>query len=184
MTQPANVQEAAVASTQEVVKQLARHLEQQTESVRASHKLIKRLQVASLILPVAAVVVAVVVIASSANFSKAAIPAALFAIPASFALWLLLVGVHSVIIKAFPPLEFLVKGMKGMSGPLGLYTGQPAVRWGVFVMVAAVAGGALWGMGAYAFINPDILNILIPCIIVVLIGAGLWASWLQKQNRK
>ena len=51
-------------------------------------------------------------------------------------------------------------------------------------MVAAVADVALWGMGAYAFFNPDIFNILVPCIIVYSIGAGLWASWFRKQNSK
>ena len=73
-------------------------------------------------------------------------------------------------------------GMKGLGQWRGFYTGQPAVRWGVFAMVGAAVSAALWGMGAYAFLNPDILTVLIPCIIVFSVGLGLWGTWLQKQT--
>jgi hypothetical protein len=177
-----SAQRAPDVLKEERAKQLAHYLEQQPESVRSAHKLMKGLEVASLLLPVAAVIAAIAVIAKSASLAEGAIPAALFAIPASFGLWILLVGVHAVLIKAFPPSEFMVKGMKSGSGPLGLRTGRLGVRWGVFTMAAAAADVALWGMGAYAFLNPDILKILVPCIIVYSIGAGLWGSWLRKQT--
>ena len=170
-----------VLGVEELKKRLAQYLEQQPASTQASDRLMKRLELASLILPVAAVVAAIVVIARSASLAEGAVWTALFAIPGSLSLWLFLVGVHTVIIWAFPPVEFML-GMKGTSRWQGFYTGQPAVRWGVYVMVGAVAGAALWGMGAYAFLNPDILTVLIPCIIVFSVGLGLWGTWLQKQT--
>jgi hypothetical protein len=75
--------QAACVSEEERAQQLARYLEQQPASVRASHRLMKILEAGSLVLPAAAVVAAIVVIARSAGLPGGAIPAALFAIPAA-----------------------------------------------------------------------------------------------------
>ena len=83
-------------------------------------------------------------------------------------------------IRAFPPLELL--GGRLLT-PEGLYTGRLAVWWGVLIMLAALGAGALWGMGAYAFLNPDILTVLIPCIIVGTVGFAIAAGWLLRQGR-
>ena len=107
--------------------------------------------------------------------------AALFAIPASFALYLFLVGLHSVLIQAVPPVEYLLWQVTKIKGFSGFSTGPAAVGLGVFVMLAAVADAALWGMGAYAFLNPDILKVLIPCIIIFTVGLGLLSSWGRKR---
>lgn len=181
MTMQTSAQKAPDVQKDERTQPLARYLEQQPNSVRSTHKLMQGLQLASLLLPAAAVVVAIVVIVDNASLPSGAIPAALFAIPATFGLWIFLFGLHAVLIKAFPPLVFMVGRLKGPNGPLGFATGRLAVRWGVFVMVVALVDIALWGMGAYAFFNPDILTILIPCIIVCSIGIGLARSWLRKQ---
>jgi hypothetical protein len=44
-----------------------------------------------------------------------------------------------------------------------------------------VVDALLWGMGAYAFLNPDILEILIPCIIISAVALGLLGTWGRKR---
>jgi hypothetical protein len=177
MSSQVNVQQLAVLSREEMQAQLVRHLKQQPESKQASHNLMKRLETASLILPLAAVVVAIVVIARSASLPSGAIPAALFAIPATLAPYLFLMGVHVVTIQAFPPVEYL---LREQTRTQGFFTGSAAVGLGVYVLVFAPLDLVLWSMGAYAFINPDILHVLIPCIIISSIGLGLLGTWGRK----
>jgi hypothetical protein len=182
MSNQVSVQQAAVVSKEEMVMRLARHLEQQPESTRASHRLMKRLEVASLALPAAAVVAAVVVIAHSASLPAGASAAALFAIPATFGLYLFLVGLHSALVQAIPPVDYLLWQVATTTrGFSGFATGSAAVGLGVFLMLAAVVDAVLWGMGVYAFLNPDILEVLIPCIIVSSVALGLLGTWGRKR---
>jgi hypothetical protein len=178
MSNVVSVQKAAVVSKEEMVDRLARHLEQQPQSVQASDKLLKRLEVASLILPVAALVAAVVLIAtSSASLSKS-IPAAVFGVWGCLAPCIFLIGLHSAVIQAFPPVRYL---MAAQTKSPGFFAGSTAVGMGVFIMAAALVFAACCAMGGYAFFNPNILNILIPVIIVFSVGSGLCGTWLRKQ---
>ena len=180
MSNAVSVQKAVVVSKEEMVDRLARHLELQSESVQASDKLLKRLEVASLILPVAALVVAIVLIAtSSASLSKS-IPAAVFAVWGCFALWIFLIGLHSIVIRAFPPVPYLM-AVQTKKAP-GFVTGSAAAAMGVFIVVSALVFAACCAMGGYAFFSPEILDILIPVIIVYSVGSGLCGTWLRKQT--
>ena len=181
MSNPMVVQRAAVVSKEEMVDRLAHHLQQQPEPVRASDKLMKRLEVVSLILPIAALVVAIVLIATSSASLSESIPAAFFWVWGCLAVCIFLIGLHSVIIKAFPPVPFLMTAQTKKS--LGFFTGSEAVGTGVFIMVAALVFAACCAMGGYAFFNPDILNILIPVIIVFSVGSGLMGTLLRKRMR-
>jgi len=120
----------------------------------------------------------VVVATSSASLSKS-IPAAVFAVWGCFALWIFLIGLHSVVIRAFPPVRYVMAAQTKKSP--GFFTGSTAVGMGVFIMVAALVFAACCAMGAYAFFNPDILEILIPVIIVFSVGTGLCGTWLRKR---
>ena len=179
MSNLAGVQQTAVVSKEEMVDRLARQVEQQPKSLRASDKLMKRLELASLILPLAALVAAIMLVAtSSASLSKS-IPAAVFGVWGCFALSIFLIGAHSVVIRAFPPVRTL---MAAQTKSPAFFSGSMAVGMGVFIMVAAVVFAACCAMGAYAFFNPNILNILIPVIIVFSVGSGLCGTWLRKRT--
>ena len=178
MSDQGKAQKVEVVSKEEMAERLAHHLEQQPESVRASDTLMKRLEVTSLILPLAAVIAAIAVIAKSASLPEGAIPAALFAIPAALSLCMFFVGLHSVLIHAFPPVRYL---MAAQTKAQGFFTGRGAVGMGVYVMVGALVGAALFGLGGYAFLNPDILEVLIPCIIVCSVGLGVWGTLGRKR---
>ena len=179
MSNLAGVQQAAVVSKEEMVDRLARHLEQQPESVRASDKLMKRLELASLILPLAALVAAIVLVATSSASLSESIPAAVFGVWGCLAPCIFLIGLHSVVIRAFPPVRTLMAAQAKTSP--GFFTGSTAVGMGVFIMVAALVFAVCCAMGAYAFFNPDILDILIPVIIVFSVGSGLCGTWLRKR---
>jgi hypothetical protein len=180
MSNLAGVQQAAVVSKEEMVDRLARHLTRQPESVRASDKLMKSLEVASLILPLAALVAAIVLIATSSASLSESIPAAVFGVWGCLAPCIFLIGLHSIIIRAFPPVRYLMAAQTKKSP--GFFTGSTAVGMGVFIMVAALVFAACCAMGAYAFFNPNILSILIPVIIVFSVGSGLCGTWLRKRT--
>ncbi len=173
------VQKAAVVSKEEMVGRLARHLEQQPETVRASDRLMKRLEVASLVLPLAGLVAAIALVVTSGASLGKSIPAAVFGVWGCFALGIFLLGLHSVAIRAFPPVRYLIAAQNDKSP--GFFTGAQAVGMGVFIMVAALVFAACCAMGAYAFFNPYILKVLIPVIIVFSIGTGLCSTWLRKR---
>jgi len=175
-----SVPTAAVVSKEEMVGRLARHLEQQPESVRSSDRLLKRLEVASLVLPVAALVAAIVLIAAAGASLSKSIPAAVFGVWGFFAPCIFLIGLHSIIIRAFPPVRFLMAAQTKKSP--GFFAGPVAVGMGVFIVAAALVFAACCAMGGYAFFNPDILDILIPVIIVFSVGSGLCRTWLWKRT--
>jgi hypothetical protein len=181
MSSQATVQQAVVVSKEEMVGRLARHLEEQSEPVRASDRLMKGLEVASLALPLAGLVAAIVLIITGGASLGKSIPAAVFGVWGCFALCLFLVGLHTVVIRAFPPIRVLMAEQTQKSW--GFFTGSEAVGIGIFIMVAAVFFAACCAMGAYAFFDPNILEILIPVIIVFSIGTGLGSTWLRKRSR-
>jgi hypothetical protein len=180
MSNVVSVQKSAVVSKEEMVGRLARHLEQQPESVQASDKLLKRLEVASLILPVAALVAAIALIATSGASLSESIPAAVFGVWGFFAPCIFLIGLHTIITRAFPPVRFLLTAQT--TKDLGFLTESKAVGAGVYIIVAALVFAACCTMGAYAFFDQSILSVLIPVIIVFSVGSGLCGTWLRKQT--
>jgi len=174
-------QKAVIVSKEEMVGRLARHLEQQPEPVRASDRLMKGLEVASLALPLAGLVAAIVLVVTSGASLGKSIPAAVFGVWGCFALGVFLLGLHSAAIRAFPPVRYMIAAQNDKSP--GFFTGDQAVGMGVFIMAAALIIAACCAMGAYAFFDPSILEILIPVIIVFSIGTGLGSTWLRRRSR-
>jgi hypothetical protein len=171
-----------VVPKEELVKRLARYLEQQPESVRAADKVMKGLEAASLVLPIAGLITAIVLIVTGSASLNQSIPASIFAVMGCFTPWMFLLGLHSVLIRAFPPVRYLMAEQTEKS--LGFFTGSTAVGMGVFIIVAALFFAACCAMGAYAFFNPNILDILIPVIIVFSVGSGVLGTWLRKRARQ
>ena len=83
-------------------QQIAHYLEQQPASKRAFHQWMKCLEVASLVFVAGVLVLALYISINWTNVPVKAIPAAWLALPGSFSLTLILLGVHSMILKAFP----------------------------------------------------------------------------------
>ena len=179
MSGQAKAQQIEVVPKEELVKKLARYLEQQPESVRAADKVMKALEAASLVLPIAGLITAIVLIVTGSASLNQSIPAAVFAVMGCMAPWIFLIGLHTIVIRAFPPVRYLMAEQTEKS--LGFFTGNEAVGMGVFIMVAALFFAACCAMGAYAFFNPDILEILIPVIIIFSVGTGLCGAWLRKR---
>ena len=180
MSNAVRVQESVVMSKEEMVGRLARHLEQQPESAQAADKLLKRLELTSLVLPLAALVAAIVLIATSGASLEKSLPAAVFGVWGFFAPCIFLIGLHTIVIRAFPPVRLLMAAQNKKSP--GLFAGPTAVGMGVFIIVSALVFAACCAMGAYAFFNPNILEILIPVIIVFSVGSGLCSTWLRKRT--
>jgi hypothetical protein len=182
MSGQAKAQQIEVVPKAELVKRLARYLEQQPESVRTADKLMRGLEAASLVLPIAGLITAIVLVVTGSASLNQSIPAAIFAVMGCFTPWMFLLGLHSVLIRAFPPVRYLMADQTEKS--LGFFTGSTAVGMGVVIMVAALFSAAFCAMGAYAFFDPNILDILIPLIIVFSVGAGILGTYVRKRARQ
>ena len=182
MSSQGKAQQIEVVPKEELVKKSARYLEQQPESVRAADKVMKSLEAVSLVLPLAGLITAIVLIVTGSASLNQSIPAAIFAVMGCFTPWMFLLGLHSVLIRAFPPVRYLMADQTPKS--LGFFTGSTAVGMGVFLMAAALFSAAFCAMGAYAFFNPNILDILIPLIVVFAVGTGVLGTLIRKRARQ
>ena len=140
---------------------LARYLEQQPEPTRAFHRRMKRLEVASLGIVAAAFIVAMYVSFHWATLPKTAIPIAWFAFAASGTPAMVLLGLHAVILRAFPPIRLPGKNQRFVTGRQALWPG-----WGLVFMGLAV--GVFWGLFAYSV---GTLNMALVEPLVRILGA-------------
>ncbi|HJW90866.1 MAG TPA: hypothetical protein VJ436_09545 [Anaerolineales bacterium] len=160
------------------------YMEQQSESMQTFHRWMGRLEVASLGIGIAAFIAAVVITINHVNTVPGnAIWAVWFIVPACFiSPFGFLLGLHTAILRACPPIRLNVERK-------AFLTDRPAVGLGWAMMVGSLVTAAYWGMGAYAFINPDILDILIPSIVLPLVGLGILGilggvgRWLWSRSR-
>ena len=183
MENRASLQQAmgAAKGTTNLRTPLDGYMEQQPESMQAFHRWMERLEVASLGIGIAAFIAAVVITINHVNRVPGnAIWAVWFIVPACFISPLgFLLGLHTAILRACPPIRMNVERK-------AFLTGLPAVGLGWTLMVGSLVVAAYWGMGAYAFINPDILSILIPSIVLPLVGISILTGlgkWLLSRSR-
>jgi hypothetical protein len=156
------VQEAGAGSGAK--DQLARHLEQQSQSRRTFDKLMKGLEVAGLALVAGYLGWAIYV---SINWSvPRQIAAVWFAFPVSAVALLILIGLHGAGIRAFFPIV-----VPGSSFPF--VTGSKAVGMGLGFTVALVVVGAFWGAFAWGLWTSS-WAMLTPLshILGVVVGVG------------
>jgi hypothetical protein len=83
--------------------QLAQYMAEQPESMQEFHRLMKDMEIASLVIVAALFILAMVVSIDWTSVPPQAIPTAWFAFVGSFSLTILLVGLHAIILRAFPP---------------------------------------------------------------------------------
>jgi hypothetical protein len=124
-------------------RQLALHLEQQSESTRSLHKWMTRLELASLGIIVAAFGVALAVSIAWKSVNPLTIPVAWFVFAVSPSLTMVLAGLHAMRLRAFPPVILPGKTQKFVTGRAAVWTGLGTIALGL-------ATGTFWGFFAYA----------------------------------
>ena len=176
MNKTARVQ--GIVTEKEVKEQLARYLEQQPDSLKGFHKWMNGLEVAGLILIAAAFILALYVSIAWKSFEAKLIPTAWFFFAASVAPLLLLSGIHTLILRAFP--TGLLPGTAGK-----FVTGSGAMWIGCGFIVGGLAFAGFWGLFAYAAwtLNWALLTPLISIMggaMGVMIVVGMIITTIQK----
>ena len=123
--------------------QLAQYLALRPESIQSAHKWMKGLEVAGVVIIIAAFCVALVVSFAWKSLNPQVIPIAWFAFAASMGLTMVLLGLDAIILRAFPPVLWPGK-------PPAFVTGSGAVCRGWAYIVGGLAAAVLWGFFAYA----------------------------------
>jgi len=123
--------------------QLTHYLEQQPESTLSLHKWMKRLELASLGIIIAAFSVALGISIAWKSFNPLTIPVAWFVFAASLSLTVVLVGLHAMLLRAFPPSVLPGKKQKFVTGNAAAWAGMRTMAFGL-------VGGAFWALFAYA----------------------------------
>jgi hypothetical protein len=123
--------------------QLAQYLALRPESIQSTHKWMKGLEVAGVVVIIAAFSVAMVVSIAWKSLNPLVIPIAWFAFAASMGLTMILLGLDAIILRAFPPILWPGK-------PPAFVTGSGAVWRGWAYIVGGLVAVVLWGFFAYA----------------------------------
>jgi len=186
MSTTGNVQESV--SAQDVREQrklqLAEYVAQQPPSKQVFHRWMKALEIASLVIVAALFILALVLSFSWRNVQTQAIPTAWFVFAGSISLSMLLVGLHTVILRAFPPVGGLSYSIARSYSPISaaarqskFVSGRAAANLGWGTIVLALVTGAFWGVFAYAAWTMN-LAILAPMItfLGVLLGVVIAVS--------
>ena len=172
-------------SPQDLRSQLAEYVAQQPAAKRSFHQWMQMAELASLAIPVVVFAIALYVSINWQTVPQTAIPTAWLCLPASIAPFLLLVGVHAIVLRVFPPtgllgntlrLSYPIPGGQGVKMQ-SLRVGRRAVGWGSGFVVLALIVAAFWGLFAYATwtVNLAMLEPLIR-ILASVVGVGIAAS--------
>ncbi len=135
-------------SNQNLKTELAAYLAGQSESTGRIHRWMNGLTAASLAVPVGLFIRALYLSINSKGTSPAQITAGWFIFVAGGTLPILLLGLHSAVLRAFPATP--ISGLAPQ-----LVTGSKAVASGVGLAVMAAAVAAFWGLFAYSVVTPD-----------------------------
>jgi hypothetical protein len=158
----------AVESREETGSELARYMEQQTEPIRTSHKLLLAVELVGAILYIGLLVLAIWVSVTWKTHSELAIPRWWMASQVSAALLVVILGLHTLVVKAFLPIPY-------PNGKETIVTGRKAVRQGWMLVGLGPLWGAAWG-GMYLFIvlsGAEPLDTFIPFVVILSIGVGV-----------
>ena len=168
---------------------LSQHIEQQPKSVRTLHQWMKILELIDLVGGIGTFIVAVYVSLTWKNFETTTVMLWWVIFAAVAALFGVLLGLHAIILKAYPPvimpnaspfLDNIFSGNRRM-----LVTGQQAMRWGGFLIGIGFAWGAI-GIGFYCVVlysNFGLLRVLTG-LITVLFLIVIILSFVQRASRE
>ena len=188
MNQTTNLQETVSKkeAREQTRRQLAAYLEQQPGSVRAFDRWMKALEWLSMGVAAILFITALVISFLWKSVPAQAIAAAWLAFPASICFTMLLTGLHSLILKAYPPVVGPQTSAVGVSIPgvtkvkdQAFLTNREALGRGWTFLIAGMVGVAFWGLLAYAAwtLNWAMLGPMIS-IIGVALGVAIAGSIL------
>jgi hypothetical protein len=158
--------------------QLAEYVAQQPASKQSFHKWMQIAEWVSLALPVAVFAIAFYLSFAWQNVEVKMIPIAWFCFPLSFTPFLILVGLHSIGLGAWPPTGLFGKTMRiyfpmtGQDRTVSLRMMGKAVAWGWGTIVVALALAAFWAAFAWAVWASN-LALLKPLLKILGIALGV-----------
>ncbi|MGB7538666.1 MAG: hypothetical protein WBM17_09020 [Anaerolineales bacterium] len=150
--------------------ELARHLEQQPESILNIHRWMLRLEAAGAVATAVAFLAALVISFAWKSVDPRAVPIAWFVFAISTAPILILLGLDAVILRAFPAVSYPGR-------PQMFVTGSGAVWRGWAFILLALIVAAFWGTFIYAVVTLNMAMIAaLATIIGVILGVGMAVS--------
>ena len=164
-------------SSEQVKAQLASYLEGQPENIRSFHRMMKVLESISFGIIITVFIIALVLSFMWKSVPVAAIPTAWLLLPVSAAILTLLIAVHALVLRAFPPsgLFTIFQGGSPIRLPgksQGFQTGKAAefTAWGL-ILVGLIVGAffAVFAWSAWT-VNWAILT---PMITILGVAMGV-----------
>ena len=159
------IQGVMAEPSQNTRAQLAEYMERQPESTQNSHRWLKRLEVAGVGIIVATFIAAMYVSVNSKSFPPMMIPMTWFLFVVSVTPTIVLVGIHTLILGAFPPIILPGKKQKFVTGRAAAWNG-----WGL--VLGGLVGAAFWVIFAYA-VGTFNLDLLVPLINVLGVAVSV-----------
>ncbi len=172
MTQTTNVQKLATdkEAREHLKAQLAEYLAQASESTRSAHKWMKRVDVAGLGIVIAAFAVALYGSFAWPSVNPSMIPVAWFGFATCLSLMTMLIGLHAILIRAFPPVILPGKPQKFVSGSGAVWTGAASIMGGLIL-------AALWIAFAYSTATFNLAMIApLTNALGIIVGIGIVLS--------
>jgi hypothetical protein len=150
--------------------QLAKYLAGQPESICATHRWMKRVDLAGVGIVITAFAVALYGSFTWAKVNPSMIPVAWFFFATCCSLMVVLFGLHAILIRAYPPVILPGKAQRFVSGSGALWVGAASIAGGL------IAAG-LWIAFAYATATFN-LAMIVPLtnVMGVVVGIGILVS--------
>ena len=184
------VSEKKLEKKEQMKVQLASHLAGQPDNIRSFHRLMNVLESISFAIMIIVFITALVLSFMSKSIPVQAILTAWFLLPVSGSILSLLIGLHALVVHAFPPSGYLSVIQRGSFLRLpgksqGFLTGKAAAfqSWGLIIM--GLVAGAFFALFAWAAwtVNWAILTPMIN-VLGVLMGVGITVSILFTMFQK
>ena len=186
MNQVSVLKAGSESITKQVFKaKLAQYVAQQPQSKQAFHKWMKILEVASLAIIAGAFTVAIYVSINHTAMPGTTIAAAWFGFPVSVVPLVILVGLHTIVLRASVPSVLSGKPREFVTGSKAVWSG-----WGL--IATALTVGAFWGtlawavwsfdmalIGSYARIIGTMLGVVIPASIILGLISGFYKQFVR-----
>ena len=173
-----NVQKFATdrEAREQLKLQLAQYLAQQPESTRSADKWMKRVDVAGMGIVIAVFAVALYGSFTWASVNPAMIPVAWFTFATCLSLMVVLLGLHAILIRAYPPVVLPGKVQKFVAGSGAVWIGAASIAGGLIM-------AGLWVAFAYsaatfnlAMIVP-LVNILGVVMSIAIVGSIIYSIY-------
>jgi hypothetical protein len=170
MSEATSVQQEVerVDSKEETRSQLDRHLEQQPASIQTAQKLMLALEAVILVLYIGLLIVAVYVSVTWKTHGELAVPRWWMASQVGAGLGMVILGLHSLMVRAYLPLP-------SSSGKDSIVTGRKAVSQAWKLMGLGLLWAVAWA-GMYLGIvlsGAEPLQVFIPFVVAISIGVGI-----------